>query len=156
MHKCITTRIDSSIPDLFTTSQSPSYIDLCCFKVTVSGLPVLIPRKHHWPGLQKVLPPVLLTTLKRLGYKKLLCNWCADYVNKLCLDLRVRSLSWINTEVLNQQSEWLVCNVLFSLYKSLSIHVLHICKNKVSFAASASRNHCKKKKRSIKPTRRVL
>jgi hypothetical protein len=29
MHKCITTRIDSSIPDPFTTSRSPSYIDLC-------------------------------------------------------------------------------------------------------------------------------
>jgi hypothetical protein len=35
MHKCITTWIDSSLPDLFTTSQSPSHIDLCCFKVTV-------------------------------------------------------------------------------------------------------------------------
>jgi hypothetical protein len=35
LHKCITTRIDSSLPDLFSTSQSPSHIDLCCFKVTV-------------------------------------------------------------------------------------------------------------------------
>jgi hypothetical protein len=35
MHKCITTQIDSSLPDLFTTSQSPSHIDLCHFKVTV-------------------------------------------------------------------------------------------------------------------------
>jgi hypothetical protein len=35
MHKCITTWIDSSPPDLFTTSQSPSLIDLCLFKVTV-------------------------------------------------------------------------------------------------------------------------
>jgi hypothetical protein len=33
MHKCITTQIDSPLPDLFTTSQSPSYSDLCHFKV---------------------------------------------------------------------------------------------------------------------------
>jgi hypothetical protein len=35
MHKCITTWIDSSLPELFTTSWLPSHIDLCCFKVTV-------------------------------------------------------------------------------------------------------------------------
>jgi hypothetical protein len=35
MHKCITARIDSFLSDLFITSQSPSHIDLCCFKVTV-------------------------------------------------------------------------------------------------------------------------
>jgi hypothetical protein len=35
MHKCITARIDSSLPDLFNTSWSPSDIDLCHFKVTV-------------------------------------------------------------------------------------------------------------------------
>jgi hypothetical protein len=35
MHKCVTTRIDSYLPDLFTTSQSPSHIDLSCFKVTI-------------------------------------------------------------------------------------------------------------------------
>jgi hypothetical protein len=34
MHKWITTQIDSSLPDLFTT-WSPSIIDLCHFKVTV-------------------------------------------------------------------------------------------------------------------------
>jgi hypothetical protein len=35
MHKCITTRNDSLLPDLFTTSWSPSRIDLCLVKVTV-------------------------------------------------------------------------------------------------------------------------
>jgi hypothetical protein len=35
MHKCITTRTDSSLPDLFTASWSPSQIDLCHFNVTV-------------------------------------------------------------------------------------------------------------------------
>jgi hypothetical protein len=35
MHKCITTVMDSSLSDLFTTSQSPSHIELCRFKVTV-------------------------------------------------------------------------------------------------------------------------
>jgi hypothetical protein len=35
MHKCITTLIDSSLSDLFTTSWSPSQIDLCHFKVTL-------------------------------------------------------------------------------------------------------------------------
>jgi hypothetical protein len=34
-HKCVTTRIDSSLPDLFTSSWSPSHIDLCHFKVSV-------------------------------------------------------------------------------------------------------------------------
>jgi hypothetical protein len=33
--KYITTQIDTSLPDLFTASQSPSHIDLCHFKVTV-------------------------------------------------------------------------------------------------------------------------
>jgi hypothetical protein len=31
----ITTWIDSSLPDVFTTSQSPSHSDLCHFKVTI-------------------------------------------------------------------------------------------------------------------------
>jgi hypothetical protein len=35
MHKCITTRIDSSLSDPFTASWSPSHIDFCHFKVTV-------------------------------------------------------------------------------------------------------------------------
>jgi hypothetical protein len=35
MQKSITTQIESSLPDLFTTSLSPSHIDLCCLKVTV-------------------------------------------------------------------------------------------------------------------------
>jgi hypothetical protein len=35
MHKCITTQIDSSLSDLFATSQSPSHIDIGCFKITV-------------------------------------------------------------------------------------------------------------------------
>jgi hypothetical protein len=35
MHKYITTLIESSLPELFTTSRSPSQIDLCHFKVTV-------------------------------------------------------------------------------------------------------------------------
>jgi hypothetical protein len=35
MHKCITTRIDSSLTDLFTTSCSPSHYDLCHFKLIV-------------------------------------------------------------------------------------------------------------------------
>jgi hypothetical protein len=35
MHLCITTRIESSLPDLYTTSQSPSHSDLCQFKFTV-------------------------------------------------------------------------------------------------------------------------
>jgi hypothetical protein len=34
-HKCITTQIVWSLPDLFTTSRWPSHIDLCHFKVTV-------------------------------------------------------------------------------------------------------------------------
>jgi hypothetical protein len=35
MHKYITTQIDSSLPDLFTTFRSPSHIDLCRFKVAI-------------------------------------------------------------------------------------------------------------------------
>jgi hypothetical protein len=35
MHKCVTTQIDSSLPDLFTSSWSPSHIDLCRLKVSV-------------------------------------------------------------------------------------------------------------------------
>jgi hypothetical protein len=36
MHKkCITTQVDSSLPDLFTISRSPSHIYLCHLKVTV-------------------------------------------------------------------------------------------------------------------------
>jgi hypothetical protein len=35
MHKYNTTQIDSSLPDLFTTSWTPSHIDLCHFKFTV-------------------------------------------------------------------------------------------------------------------------
>jgi hypothetical protein len=35
MHMCITSQTDSSLPDLFTTSQSPSHSDLCSFKVTL-------------------------------------------------------------------------------------------------------------------------
>jgi hypothetical protein len=35
MHMCITTRIDSSLPDLFTTSWSPSQSGLCQFKITI-------------------------------------------------------------------------------------------------------------------------
>jgi hypothetical protein len=38
MHKCITTWIDSSLPDLFTSSWSSSHIDLCHFKISVLGL----------------------------------------------------------------------------------------------------------------------
>jgi hypothetical protein len=34
-YKCVTTQVDSSLPDLFTSSQSPSHIDLCCVKVSV-------------------------------------------------------------------------------------------------------------------------
>jgi hypothetical protein len=33
------TQMDSSLPDLFTSSQSPSHIDLCHFKVTVLSPP---------------------------------------------------------------------------------------------------------------------
>jgi hypothetical protein len=36
MHRCVTTQIDSSLPDLFTSSWSPSHTDLCRFKVSVS------------------------------------------------------------------------------------------------------------------------
>jgi hypothetical protein len=35
MYKCVTTQVDSSLPDLFTSSSSPSHIDLCNFKVSV-------------------------------------------------------------------------------------------------------------------------
>jgi hypothetical protein len=35
MHMCITTWIGSSLPDLFTTSQSPSHSGLCQFKITL-------------------------------------------------------------------------------------------------------------------------
>jgi hypothetical protein len=35
MHICITTQIGSSVPDLFTTSRSPSQSDLCQFKITL-------------------------------------------------------------------------------------------------------------------------
>jgi hypothetical protein len=35
MYECVITWIDSSLPDFFTTSQSPSRIDHCHFKVTV-------------------------------------------------------------------------------------------------------------------------
>jgi hypothetical protein len=35
MHMCITTRIGSSLPDLFTTSWSPYHSDLCQFKITM-------------------------------------------------------------------------------------------------------------------------
>jgi hypothetical protein len=35
MHKCITTQIDSSLPDLFTSSRSPSHIELGRFEITV-------------------------------------------------------------------------------------------------------------------------
>jgi hypothetical protein len=35
MHKCITTRIDSFLLDLFTTIRSPSHSGLCQFKITV-------------------------------------------------------------------------------------------------------------------------
>jgi hypothetical protein len=35
MHLYITTRIGSSLPDLFTTSWSPSQSDLCHFKVSI-------------------------------------------------------------------------------------------------------------------------
>jgi hypothetical protein len=38
MHMCITTWIDSSLPDLFTTSQSHSHSDLYPFKVTILTL----------------------------------------------------------------------------------------------------------------------
>jgi hypothetical protein len=34
MHKCITTQIDSSLPDLFTASWSPSHNDLS-FQITL-------------------------------------------------------------------------------------------------------------------------
>jgi hypothetical protein len=35
MHRCITTRIGSSLPDLFTTSLSFSHSGLCQFKITI-------------------------------------------------------------------------------------------------------------------------
>jgi hypothetical protein len=35
MYKCVTTQVDSSLSDLFTSSRSPSHIDLCYFKVSV-------------------------------------------------------------------------------------------------------------------------
>jgi hypothetical protein len=35
MHKCVITQIDSSLPDLFASSWSPSQIDLCHFTVSV-------------------------------------------------------------------------------------------------------------------------
>jgi hypothetical protein len=35
MHMCITIQIGSSLPDLFTTSQSPSHSGLCQFKITL-------------------------------------------------------------------------------------------------------------------------
>jgi hypothetical protein len=35
MHKCFTTRIDSSLTDLYTGSWPPSRVDLCPFKVSV-------------------------------------------------------------------------------------------------------------------------
>jgi hypothetical protein len=56
MHKCITTRIDSSLPDPFTTSQSPSHSRLCCFMVTV-----LVPLQwtHHFQVLGFLPFPIL-------------------------------------------------------------------------------------------------
>jgi hypothetical protein len=38
MHKCVTTRIGSSLPDLFTISRSPSHSGLCLFKITLFTL----------------------------------------------------------------------------------------------------------------------
>jgi hypothetical protein len=35
MYKCVTPQADSSLPDLFTSSWSPSHIDLCCLKVSL-------------------------------------------------------------------------------------------------------------------------
>jgi hypothetical protein len=35
MYKCVTTQVDSSLTDLFTSSWSLSHIDLCHFKVSV-------------------------------------------------------------------------------------------------------------------------
>jgi hypothetical protein len=35
MHMCIATHIGSFLPDLFTTSQSPSHSGLCQFKITI-------------------------------------------------------------------------------------------------------------------------
>jgi hypothetical protein len=35
MYKCVPTLVDSSLSDLFTSSWSPSHIDLYCFKVSV-------------------------------------------------------------------------------------------------------------------------
>jgi hypothetical protein len=37
MYKCITTQIDSSLTDFYTGSSSPSHVDLCCFKVSISS-----------------------------------------------------------------------------------------------------------------------
>jgi hypothetical protein len=45
MRKHITTRIDSSLPELLTSSQSPSHVDLCHFKVTVLA-PLQWGHKH--------------------------------------------------------------------------------------------------------------
>jgi hypothetical protein len=35
MYKCVTSQVDSPLTDLFTSSWSPSHIDLCHFKVSV-------------------------------------------------------------------------------------------------------------------------
>jgi hypothetical protein len=35
MHMCIATQIGSSLPDLFTTSWSPSHSGLCHFNITL-------------------------------------------------------------------------------------------------------------------------
>jgi hypothetical protein len=35
MYKCVTTKVDSSLTDLYTGSWSPSHVDFCHFKVSV-------------------------------------------------------------------------------------------------------------------------
>jgi hypothetical protein len=53
MHMCITTHIGSSLPDLFTTSWSPSRSGLCQFKITI--FPCL-QWAHHWLCSCSALP----------------------------------------------------------------------------------------------------
>jgi hypothetical protein len=72
MHKCITTQIDSSLPDLFATSWSPSHTDLCDFKVTV-----LAPQQ--W-GLQVKLLTCFLTILNIFYNRIFWINWSHVFI----------------------------------------------------------------------------
>jgi hypothetical protein len=73
MHMCIITWIDSSLPELFTTSWSPSHIDLCHFKVTVLALlqwahQIYIRQRtdnHNIQGLEKLNSPKFNEPIKK-------------------------------------------------------------------------------------------